>query len=83
MTMDELINQIDPALILIVDDSEEMRTQLKHYLTSDGYRFVEAANGKDALSLFENHKQIVLTSDRTPSEMAGLAPRLISLPMDL
>lgn len=29
-------------------------------------------------TLFENHKQIVLTSDRTPSEMAGLAPRLIS-----
>ncbi len=28
--------------------------------------------------LFESHKQIVLTSDRTPSEMAGLAPRLIS-----
>lgn len=29
-------------------------------------------------TLLENHKQIVLTSDRTPSEMAGLAPRLIS-----
>ncbi|MEE9368146.1 MAG: chromosomal replication initiator protein DnaA [Pontiella sp.] len=29
-------------------------------------------------TLFENHKQIVLTSDRTPSELAGLAPRLIS-----
>ncbi|MDA3834463.1 MAG: chromosomal replication initiator protein DnaA, partial [Spirochaetales bacterium] len=27
---------------------------------------------------FESHKQVVLTSDRTPSEMAGLAPRLIS-----
>ena len=29
-------------------------------------------------ALFESHKQIVLTSDRTPSEMSGLAPRLIS-----
>jgi chromosomal replication initiator protein len=29
-------------------------------------------------ALFENHKQIVLTSDRTPSEMAGFAPRLVS-----
>ncbi len=29
-------------------------------------------------ALFENHKQVVLTSDRTPSEMAGLEPRLIS-----
>ena len=29
-------------------------------------------------TLFESHKQIVLTSDRTPSEMAGFAPRLIS-----
>ncbi|NLX25831.1 MAG: chromosomal replication initiator protein DnaA [Lentisphaerae bacterium] len=29
-------------------------------------------------ALFENHKQVILTSDRTPSEMAGLAPRLVS-----
>ena len=29
-------------------------------------------------ALFENHKQVVLTSDRTPSEMPGLAPRLVS-----
>lgn len=29
-------------------------------------------------TLFESHKQIVLTSDRSPSEMDGLAPRLIS-----
>ena len=29
-------------------------------------------------ALFESHKQIIMTSDRTPSEMAGLAPRLIS-----
>ena len=29
-------------------------------------------------TLFESHKQIILTSDRTPSEMDGLAPRLIS-----
>jgi len=29
-------------------------------------------------ALFESHKQIVLTSDRTPRELAGLAPRLIS-----
>ncbi len=29
-------------------------------------------------TLFEGHKQIIMTSDRTPSEMAGLAPRLIS-----
>jgi len=29
-------------------------------------------------ALFESHKQVVLTSDRTPSEMAGLAPRLVS-----
>jgi len=29
-------------------------------------------------TLFENHKQIILTSDRTPNEMGGLEPRLIS-----
>ena len=36
-------------------------------------------NSSTPLTLFfEGHKQIVLTSDRTPSEMSGLAPRLIS-----
>jgi chromosomal replication initiator protein len=29
-------------------------------------------------TLFESHKQIILTSDRTPNEMGGLEPRLIS-----
>jgi len=29
-------------------------------------------------TLFESHKQIILTSDRTPSELGGLEPRLIS-----
>jgi len=29
-------------------------------------------------TLFENHKQIILTSDRTPSELGELEPRLIS-----
>jgi len=29
-------------------------------------------------ALFQNHKQIVMTSDRTPAELDGLAPRLIS-----
>jgi len=29
-------------------------------------------------ALFESHKQIILTSDRTPSEMAGLEPRMVS-----
>jgi len=29
-------------------------------------------------TLFENHKQIIMTSDRTPSELAGLEKRLVS-----
>ena len=29
-------------------------------------------------SIFENHKQIVMTSDRPAGELAGLAPRLVS-----
>ena len=29
-------------------------------------------------TLFESHKQIILTSDRTPSELAGLEKRLVS-----
>ena len=35
--------------ILVVDDQSSVRTLLKDYLTSQGYRVVTAADGQEAL----------------------------------
>ncbi|MBN2221850.1 MAG: response regulator transcription factor [Vallitaleaceae bacterium] len=39
--------------ILVVEDEEKLRTIIKKYLTNEGYRVYEAANGQEALDLFE------------------------------
>jgi chromosomal replication initiator protein len=54
--------------LLLIDDI--------HFL--DGKKRLQEEFFHTFNALFESHKQIVLTSDRTPSEMEGLAPRLVS-----
>lgn len=39
--------------ILLVEDEEKLRTIIKKYLDNEGYRVFEAANGQEALDLFE------------------------------
>ena len=48
--------------VLIVDDSEEIRKQLKWGLGSD-YSILLASDGKEALSLFKKHQPKVVTLD--------------------
>ncbi|HEX9020239.1 MAG TPA: PEP-CTERM-box response regulator transcription factor [Nitrospirota bacterium] len=54
--------------LLIIDDSDEIRTQLKWGLTKD-YAVMLAGNGKEALSLFKKSAPRVVTLD------LGLPPR--------
>jgi DNA-binding response OmpR family regulator len=40
-----------PRTVLIVDDHLSLRTLIKEYLTTQGYRVVTAADGQDALTV--------------------------------
>lgn len=59
--------------ILVVDDSETMRTPLKELLTKDNHHVFEAENGEVALEILKKNKDIelVLTDLHMP-EMDGL-----------
>ncbi len=40
--------------ILVVDDEPDIRELLRFYLEKEGYKMLEASNGKQALQVFEN-----------------------------
>jgi signal transduction histidine kinase/ActR/RegA family two-component response regulator len=61
--------------VLIVEDEEMLREMLREILTANGYQVLEAANGLQALRLWEeNHSQIelLLTDNVLPDGMTGL-----------
>ena len=46
--------------ILLADDEERMRRLVKDFLQRDGYAVLEAADGKEAMELFDENKKIDL-----------------------
>ena len=46
--------------IMVVDDEERMRKLVKDYLTIKGYEVIEAADGKEAVDVFLQNKDIAL-----------------------
>lgn len=44
-------------LILLVDDEDAMRSTVSEILSTMNYRVLEAANGEEALQLFNDHRQ--------------------------
>lgn len=63
------------ANVLIVDDSETVRAQLRNDLTSEGYEVFEAGNGLRALKFLdeENPGIDLIFCDINMPEMDGLA----------
>lgn len=56
-----ILKQKQPQ-VLIAEDDLLSRSILEHYLEEEGYTFVSAANGEEALELFNlHHFQIVIT----------------------
>lgn len=45
--------------ILIVDDELKIRILLRDFLERDGYHIIEAANGKEALAVYEDSKDTI------------------------
>lgn len=46
--------------ILIADDEERIRRLVADFLKNEGYRILEAANGSEAIDMFNNNKHIDL-----------------------
>lgn len=59
--------------VLIADDAVFMRTVIRNYLEKAGFEVVaEAANGKEAVSLYKQHKPDIVFMDITMPEMTGI-----------
>lgn len=59
--------------ILITDDAAFMRMTLKKMVTEAGYEVIaEAANGQEAVDLFDEHRPDLVTMDITMPEMNGI-----------
>lgn len=49
--------------ILVVDDEEDMRNLVEMYLLNSGYRCLQAANGKEAISMVETEEVDLILLD--------------------
>ncbi|GCF76709.1 DNA-binding response regulator [Bacillus cereus] len=57
--------------ILIVEDEDILREIMKDYLLNEGYNVLEAIDGKEALSIFEEHEVHLIILDIMLPELDG------------
>ncbi|MFD2412303.1 response regulator transcription factor [Paenibacillus rhizoplanae] len=57
--------------ILIVEDETILREIMKDYLLEEGYRVIEAVDGKQAVSLFQEHEVDLILLDIMLPELDG------------
>ena len=62
----------DPYTILVAEDFDDTRAMLKRALLSDGYRVVEAANGREAVEMVRQDCPDLILMDLNMPEMDGL-----------
>lgn len=70
------------ALILLVDDEEDIRWSLKRILKSEEYEFAEASGGREALAYIHHHAADLVILDLRMSEMDGLQTMQALLQME-
>jgi two-component system chemotaxis response regulator CheY len=59
--------------VLVVDDSALIRANIKDVLAREGYQVVaQAANGAEAVALYQQHKPDLVTMDVVMPEMSGV-----------
>src|SRR6476659_7985100 len=57
--------------ILVVDDEKKLRDLMKVYLEQEGYRVVEAGNGREAMYVARYEKPDLIILDLMMPEMSG------------
>src|SRR5512139_1618466 len=57
--------------ILVVDDEAKLRDMLRVYLEQEGYRVIEAGNGREALYVARYEKPNLIILDLMMPEMDG------------
>lgn len=69
-------------LVMVVDDESEMRRLIARYIEGDGYDIIEAADGLQALELFEECQPDLILLDAMMPQLDGFqtCQRLQSLP---
>ena len=63
----------DAATILVVDDFEEMRSTLKHWLERRGYKVVEAMDGDEAIEVARRERPALILMDIGMPERSGIS----------
>lgn len=69
--MSEITARKDNSLVLVVDDSELIRLKLRRFLENDGYTVVEAKDGVQALSTYEQLQPNIVLLDCVMPIMDG------------
>lgn len=70
--MVELQLEVNPPMILVVDDRRSTRLLIRKVLQKEGYKIVEAENGQEALEIFNTYKPAVILLDIVMPVMDGL-----------
>jgi len=60
------------ALILIIDDEQDIREMLSQILIRNGYEVMEASNGKEGLKLLDKHPFDMIITDLIMPEKEGI-----------
>lgn len=60
------------ATVLVVDDSDFMRSVLRNILEGGGHRVLEARNADEAVRVFQDQKADVITMDIVMPETDGI-----------
>jgi len=74
ISSDEIIREIKqlPSQILVVDDDISLRRGLARLLQAEGYRTLEAGNGREAISLVSSEKTDLILLDLMMPEVNGI-----------
>jgi two-component system response regulator (stage 0 sporulation protein F) len=64
------------ATILIIDDEQSIRALLKEVLEREGYRVIEAGNGREGLAMYQKHPADLVIMDLLMPDTDGLEATL-------